>query len=320
MLLWGVADRVWLETVLPPHHWKGERCNYQPFLSYGWFFIAQREVRMKLLAHAVMATIERRAPLRSTVLILIVALSLSLFFSPLLGTAMAGERKLTIAAASDLAFALKEIVQEFEETTGRGVVISFGSTGNLTRQIENGAPFDLFFAANESYINQLREGNYILPSTQQIYGRGRIVLAVNRREGAKLERLNGLLDPAVKRIAIANPNHAPYGTAAKEALISAGLWKEVRRKLVYGESIRQTLQFIQTGDAPVGIIALSVADTDGIAYTLIDESLHNPINQAIAIIRRSELQEEALSFIRLVKSPGGRQIMRRYGFLLPGDF
>ncbi|MFQ5329849.1 MAG: molybdate ABC transporter substrate-binding protein [Thermodesulfobacteriota bacterium] len=275
---------------------------------------------MKLLAHAVMATIERRAPLRSTVLILIVALSLSLFFSPLLGTAMAGERKLTIAAASDLAFALKEIVQEFEETTGRGVVISFGSTGNLTRQIENGAPFDLFFAANESYINQLREGNYILPSTQQIYGRGRIVLAVNRREGAKLERLNGLLDPAVKRIAIANPNHAPYGTAAKEALISAGLWKEVRRKLVYGENIRQTLQFIQTGDAPVGIIALSVADTDGIAYTLIDESLHNPINQAIAIIRRSELQEEALSFIRLVKSPGGRQIMRRYGFLLPGDF
>ena len=273
---------------------------------------------MKLFPHAVVTTIKGAALFRSTALILLVALSLLL--SPLMGTARAGERKLTIAAASDLAFALKEIAHKFEETTGRGVVISFGSTRNLTRQIEHGAPFDLFFAANESYINQLREGNFILPSTQQLYGRGRIVLAVNRHEGAKIERLDGLLDPAVKRVAIANPNHAPYGTAAKEALISAGLWEGVRRKLVYGENIRQTLQFIKTGDAPVGIVALSVANTDGITYTTIDESLHNPINQAVAVIRRSKLQEEALSFIKLVKSPGGRQIMRRYGFLVPGEF
>ncbi len=200
------------------------------------------------------------------------------------------------------------------------MVISFGSTGNLTRQIENGAPFDLFFAANESYINQLREGNFIVPSTQQLYGQGRIVLAVNKREGVKIEKLDGLLDPAVKRVTIANPNHAPYGTAAKEALISAGVWEGVKQKLVYGENIRQTLQFIQTGDAPVGIVALSVANTDGIAYTAIDGSLHNPINQTVAVIRRSQLQEEALSFIELVKSPGGQQIMRRYGFLLPGEF
>jgi molybdate transport system substrate-binding protein len=275
---------------------------------------------MKLFARAVVTTIKGAALLRSITLILLVALCCSFVVSPLMGPAMAGERKLTIAAASDLAFALREIAHKFEERTGRGVVISFGSTGNLTRQIENGAPFDLFFAANESYINQLREGNFILPSTQQIYGRGRIVLAVNRREGVKIERLDGLLDPAVKRIAIANPAHAPYGTAAKEALISAGVWEGVMRKLVYGENVRQTLQFIQTGDAPVGIVALSVAKTDGITYTTIDESLHNPINQAVAVIRRSKLQEEALSFIRLVVSPGGRQIMRRYGFLLPGEF
>ncbi len=281
---------------------------------------APKIITMHLLSDIVIAVKKRVAPLHSIPLILSVVLSFSFVLSPFWGTVRAGERKLTIAAASDLAFALKEIAQEFERTTGRRVVISFGSTGNLTRQIENGAPFDLFFAANESYINQLREGNFIVPSTQQLYGQGRIVLAVNKREGVKIEKLDGLLDPAVKRVTIANPNHAPYGTAAKEALISAGVWEGVKQKLVYGENIRQTLQFIQTGDAPVGIVALSVANTDSIAYTAIDGSLHNPINQTVAVIRRSQLQEEALSFIELVKSPGGQQIMRRYGFLLPGEF
>ncbi len=275
---------------------------------------------MKLLINIVITVRKRVAPLRSIPLILAVVLSFSLILSPLLGTISAGERKLTIAAASDLAFALKEIAEEFKRTTGQEVVISFGSTGNLTRQIENGAPFDLFFAANESYIKQLREGNYIVTSTEQLYGQGRIVLAVNKREGVKIEKLDSLLDPAVKRVAIANPNHAPYGTAAKEALISAGVWEGVKQKLVYGENIRQTLQFIQTGDAPVGIVALSVANTDGIAYTVIEGNLHNPINQAVAVIRRSRLQDEALSFIELVKSPGGQRIMRRYGFLTPGEF
>jgi len=281
-------------------------------------FLWPKEVRVKLFTGDVVTTIEREGLLRSTALILLVALSL--FLSPLTGTAEAGEKKLTIAAASDLAFALQEIAAEFEMTTGRGVVISFGSTGNLTRQIENGAPFDLFFAANESYINQLRAGNLILPATQQLYGRGRIVLAVNRREGGEVEKLASLLDPAVKRVAIANPSHAPYGTAAREALISAGVWEKVREKVVYGENIRQTLQFVLTGDAPVGIVALSVAKTDGITYTVIDGSLHKPINQTVAVIRRSQLQKEARAFIKLVKSPGGQQIMRRYGFLLPGEY
>ncbi|MFQ5587068.1 MAG: molybdate ABC transporter substrate-binding protein [Thermodesulfobacteriota bacterium] len=275
---------------------------------------------MKMFPDIVVVAREKAVHFRLIPLVILVAVCCSLILFPFMGTVRAGERQLTIAAASDLAFALKEIAQEFERTTGRGVVISFGSTGKLTRQIENGAPFDLFFAANESYINELREGNFIIPSTRQLYGQGRIVLAVNKREGVKIEKLDGLPDPAVKRIAIANPNHAPYGIAAKEALISAGVWEGVRPKLVYGENVRQTLQFIQTGDAAVGIVALSIANVDGIEYTAIDGSLYNPVNQTVAVIRRSQLQDEALSFIKLVKSPVGRRIMERYGFLLPGEF
>lgn len=227
---------------------------------------------------------------------------------------------LTVAAAADLRFAFEEIGPRFEEETGVPVTFVFGSTGMLTQQIENGAPFDVLAAANVAYVEQLADRGLVLDDTIQLYAQGRIVLAVNRESGLEVTALVDLTSPAVKRVAIANPEHAPYGQAAKEALLSAGVWEAVQPKLVLGENVRQTLQFIQTGDAAVGIVALSIADVPEVSYTLIPAELHQPINQAMAVIRTSAQPEMARRFIEFVNGPTGRAIMQRYGFRLPGEF
>ena len=234
--------------------------------------------------------------------------------------AAARDNELLVAAAADLQFAFTDIGQLFEQQTGRHVTFSFGSTGNLTTQIENGAPFDLFAAANIAYIDRLREKGLIIPETRQLYAQGRIVLAVNRNAGVKATTLEDLLDPSISQVAIANPGYAPYGLAAKQALQRAGVWDQLQPKLVYGENVRQTLQFVQTGNAPVGIVALSVADVPEVSWTLIDASLHEPLNQALAVIRGSPNEQAARAFIELVNGPQGRPIMKKYGFLLPGEF
>jgi molybdate transport system substrate-binding protein len=232
----------------------------------------------------------------------------------------AEQKQLTIAAASDLSFALKEIAAKFEKDTGIKVILSFGSTGILSHQIENGAPFDIFFAANLGYIDTLKQKGLIVPDTSRVYAQGRIVLAMNKKFGGGIKRLEDLASPSVRRIAIANPDHAPYGIAAKEAMVRLGLWDKLKPKLIYSENIRQAVQFIQTGDASAGVVALSVADTADTTYTIIDSSLHNPINQAVAIIKTTKVEKDARLFIDYVNSPDGRTIMRKYGFRLPGEF
>ena len=199
-------------------------------------------------------------------------------------------------------------------------MLSFGSTGILALQIENGAPFDIFLAANEGYMNRLREKGLISPDSMQLYAQGRIVLAVNKKSGVKAKTPEALLDPKIKKIAIAHPDHAPYGIAAKEVFVKLGLWDRIKPKLVYGENIRQTLQFIQTGNAQAGIVALSVASVPEIEYTSIDSSLHNPLNQSVGIIKTTKVEKEARTFIEYMNSPNSRLIMKRYGFLLPGEF
>lgn len=234
--------------------------------------------------------------------------------------APAQDAALVIAAAADLSFALKDAARSFEETTGIKSVLSLGSTGNLAAQIENGAPFDVFFAANVKYMDELDGKGLILSETRRLYARGRIVLAVNKKSGIMVNALEDLLDPGAARIVIANPGHAPYGVAAKEALISKGLWERIKPKIVYGENVRQALQYIQTGDAVAGIVALSVADVPEINYKMIDEGLHEPIDQACAVIKTSRHRKEAVAFIAFVNSPAGRAIMKKYGFKLPGEF
>lgn len=253
----------------------------------------------------------------------LLSLSLLLFTLAACGPARAqsddASDPLLVAAASDLQFAFDDIARLYEEETGRPVKITFGSTGNLTAQIENGAPYDVLAAANVAYVERLDEQGLIAPGSQQLYAQGRLVLVVNRQSGVQATRLDDLRDPAIRRVAIANPEHAPYGLAAQQALQSAGVWDAVQDRLVLGENVSQTLQFVQTGDAPVGIVALSIADVAEVRGTLLDAELHEPINQAMAVIQGSPREDGARAFIRIVNSPAGRKIMERYGFVAPGD-
>jgi len=227
--------------------------------------------------------------------------------------------ELTVAAAADLQFAFTEIGELFEQETGYKVTFVFGSTGQLAQQIENGAPYDLFAAANIAFVDGLDKQNLVLPDTVALYARGRIVLAVNKDLGVKAVALEDLLSDTITHIAIANPQHAPYGLAAQEALQSAGLWERVRPKLVYGENVRQALQFVQTGDAQVGIVSLSVANVPEITWTLLDDELHNPLDQALAVIASSPHPEVARQFAAFINGPSGRPIMQKYGFVLLGE-
>lgn len=228
--------------------------------------------------------------------------------------------ELLVAAAADLAFAFEEIGRQFADSTGCRVAFSFGSTGMLASQVTHGAPFDVFAAADVKFIEDLSAKGLIIEDSPQLYAQGRIAVAVNKKTGVVPGSLRDLLNPAFAKIAIANPAHAPYGLAAQQALQATGLWEELRPRIVYGENIRQTLQFIQAGNAGGGIVALSVAHIPEVAYVLVPDSLHAPLNQAIAIVRTTRQESLARAFIEYLNGPQGRPIMKKYGFLLPGEF
>jgi len=225
---------------------------------------------------------------------------------------------LLVAAASNVQFAFVEIGQKFTKQTGQPVEFSFGSSGNLTTQIEHGAPFDLFVAANVAFIDRLDDQGLIFPETQQLYAQGRIALAVNREAGLQVTKLKDLLDPNITWVAIANPELAPYGQAAKEALQNAGIWQDLQPKLVLAENIGQTLQFVQTGDAPAGIIALAIADVPEVTYTLLPANLHSPLNQSMAVVSATRHEAAARAFLEFVIGPEGQAILEKYGFQSPG--
>jgi len=227
---------------------------------------------------------------------------------------------LTVFAASDLAFAFKEIVPRFEKATGARVTLVLGSTGNFAHQIRQGGPADVFFAADQSFVDALIAEGVLRRETRTLYARGRIVLVTAKVFGPKLTELRELLDPRIRHVAIANPVHAPYGRAAEQALRKTGLWEALRPKLVFGENIRHTLQFVQTGAAEAGIVALSIADVPEVDGVTIDASMHAALDQAAAVVRRSPRPELGLAFIQFVNGPEGRPIMKRYGFVLPGEF
>jgi molybdate transport system substrate-binding protein len=214
---------------------------------------------------------------------------------------------------------LPDIVKEFEKNTGIKVIISYGSSGMFAQQIENGAPFDLFASADMAYLERLKKQGLIIEDSIQIYALGRLVLVINKESRATISNLKELLDPEIRNVAIANPNHAPYGVAAKEALVKSELWQALSPKIVFGENVRQTLQFIQTGNAEAGIVALSIADVSQVSYTIIDDELHSPLKQGLAIIKKSKNKEDAKAFIAYLNGPKGHAIMRQYGFLPPGD-
>ena len=236
-------------------------------------------------------------------------------------SAWAGE--VSIAAASDLNFAFKEIVAEFEKRTGNTVKLSLGSSGNFFAQLSNGAPFDVFFSADIGYPKRLEQAGLAEPGTLYLYAVGRIVLWVPKGSPIDVHALGieALQHPSVKKIAIANPKHAPYGRAAVAAMEHFKVYGAVKDKLVLGENISQTAQFVQTGGADIGIIALSLAvapamkDT-GMLWEVPFEA-YPRLEQGAVILKTAKNQKAARGFLDYIKGSEGAAVFKRYGFFLP---
>lgn len=241
---------------------------------------------------------------------------------PALPGRAAPARLLDVAAASDLRFALAEIAGRFEQARGIRVVPTFGSSGQLAAQIQQGAPFDLFFSANEAFVRRLAASGAIDPATVTEYAIGRLVVWVRRDSAIDPgPGLRALLDPRVRFVAVANPQHAPYGTAAVQAMQRGGIYDRLRGKLVLGETISQTLQFVQSGNADAAITALALALAPTVAATgrfgLVPAASHDPIRQAAGVTARARDPQLARDFLAAVTSAEGQAVLRRYGFLIP---
>lgn len=252
------------------------------------------------------------------------AIVLLMLIGPVIPARGAPASDLSIAAASDLRFALEGIARLVDARGAVRVRLTFGSSGQLASQIEQGAPFDLFFSADEGFVQALARKGLLRRETVQLYAIGRIVLWVRTDSPLTVaDGLPALLDERIRFVAIANPEHAPYGRAAAQALRAAGLYERVSGRLVLGETVSQTLQFIQSGNADIGIVALSLAIAPSIRptgrYWLIPAYLHRPIRQAAGVVAASRQIARAQAFLLLLNSPAGREVMRRYGFTLPGE-
>lgn len=227
---------------------------------------------------------------------------------------------LTIAAAADLQFAMNQLIQNFQATHFNDEIkVVYGSSGNFTTQIIQGAPYDVLFSADIEFPRKLAQLN-LTASPITPYAMGRIVLWSATRDASKMT-LSSLTDPSITRIAIANPKHAPYGQRAEEALRTSGLWDKVEPKLVYGENIAQTAQFVETGNAQVGIIALSLAVNPQLSskggYWLIPNTLHSPMDQAYVITAHGAHNALAHQFTTYMNSPSARNILTHCGFTIP---
>jgi molybdate transport system substrate-binding protein len=233
----------------------------------------------------------------------------------------AGE--ISVAAASDLNFAFKEIVADFEKKTGTTVKLSLGSSGNFYAQLSNGAPFDLFFSADIGYPKKLEEAGLAEPGTLYMYAVGRIVVWVPKGSPIDVASLGikALQHPSVKKIAIANPKHAPYGRAAVAAMEHFKVYEAVKDKLVLGENISQTAQFVQTGGADVGIIALSLAVAPAMResglYWEIPLEAYPRLEQGAVVLKAAKDVNTARAFLDFIKGPQGAAVLKRFGFFLP---
>lgn len=230
------------------------------------------------------------------------------------------EARLTVSAAADLTDAFGEIGRQFTAATGMPVSFNFGSTGQLAQQIEQGAPVDIFAAASVDYLDDLERKGRIVPATRRRYGTGRLVVWSRHDRPTRIQSLADLGQPGIERIAIANPEHAPYGIAAREALITAGLWERITPRLILAENVRQTLRYAESGDVDAALVALSLCyrnREDGAPaghFILVPQELHRPLIQEMAIISGTAQLAAARRFSDLVMSNVGREILVRYGF------
>ena len=249
----------------------------------------------------------------------LLALVVVVLMSP---TGSASAEEITIAAASDLNFAFKELVTAYEKSTGHHVKLTLGSSGNFFSQIQNGAPFDLYFSADIGYPRKLEEAGLAVPGSLYPYAVGRIVLWAGKDSHFDLSKgLEVLREPTIKKIAIANPKHAPYGRAAVAAMEYFKVYDQVKDKLILGENITQAAQFIESGACDIGIIALSLAIASVMkskgTYWEVPVEAHPSLDQGAVILKQSKNPEAARRFLEFIKSPHGQEIMKRYGFTLP---
>jgi molybdate transport system substrate-binding protein len=231
--------------------------------------------------------------------------------------------ELTIAAAADLSSALKDIGDSFEKNTGVHLRLSFGASGALTQQIENGAPFDLFFSADMGYPQQLIKDSQAEDSSLYEYAVGKLVLWVPADSALDVEHqgMQALLDPSVKKISIANPQHAPYGRAAVEALKHAGLYDRLSDRFVMGENISQAAQFVESGNTQAGFVALAHAVAPSMQgkgkYWIVPADYYAPLAQGVVILSRSSHKKEAEQFLQYFKTKPVSETLQKYGFTLP---
>lgn len=231
--------------------------------------------------------------------------------------------ELVVAAAADLSTALKEIGDAYEKKTGLKVKLSFGASGALTQQIQNGAPFDLFFSADMVYPRQLIAAGAADEASLYQYAVGKLVLWVPADSSLDLEHkgMNVLLDPSLKKIAIANPQHAPYGRAAVAALKHAGVYDHVADRLVLGENVSQAAQFVESGNAQAGFVALAHAVAPGMRgkgkYWEVPADFYPPLAQGAIVLSRSQHKKEAEEFLEHIKTKEAAELLLKYGFTLP---
>jgi molybdate transport system substrate-binding protein len=232
---------------------------------------------------------------------------------------------LVVAAAADLSTALKEIGDSYEKKTGAEVKLSFGASGALTQQIQNGAPFDLFFSADMDYPRQLVAAGDADGATLYQYAVGKLVLWIPADSSLDVEHqgLNVLLDPSVKKIAIANPQHAPYGRAAVAALKHAGLYDRIADRLVLGENVSQAAQFVESGNAQAGFVALAHAVAPAMRgkgkYWEVPVEFYPPLAQGAVVLSHSQHKKEATDFLEFMKTKESADLLRKHGFTLPQE-
>ena len=233
-------------------------------------------------------------------------------------TFISQQPKITIAAAADLKFAMDSIITSYKaQNPGAEVQVIYGSSGNFFQQITNGAPFDIFFSADVDYPNKLKDQGLTVGNIKT-YGIGQIVLWSKKTDPNK-ERMNTLLEANIKKIATADPSHAPYGKRARESLQYYKLYDKIHDKLVLGENISQTAQFVTTGAADIGVVALSLAlspamKSEGGKYYLIPEESHTPLEQAYTMLKHASGNSTAAKFYNFISSPAAIDVLKYYGF------
>ena len=229
-----------------------------------------------------------------------------------------------IAAASNLRFAMHDICQDFQkENPSIQTKVSYGSSGNFFAQIKQGAPFDIFFSADTTYPELLEKEGLTATEAQAVYAVGKIVLWVPKVSKVDPDKgFQTVTSSVVKKLAIANPRHAPYGRAAEESLRYYDLWEKVKGKLIYGENISQTAQFVHTGAADAGIVAMSLAISpkmlhEGRYWVIPDES-HSDIEQIYVVLKKGKGEKSIRKFLDFIHGEKGGNILSRYGFVIPG--